>query len=96
MRQLPRRGGPLSRLKGLAEYVQLTPATGSPEAVRQFLRTQPACQRVKPFLRYSLSVCNTTTQGRFRLSSATAAAVSSMRLLVVAVSAPVSSRSTPL
>ena len=70
-------------------------ATGSPAALRQLRRTQPWCQRVTPFLTYSLSVCSTTRHGRFSVSSAVAAAVSSMRLLVVAGSAPDSSRSTP-
>ncbi len=71
-------------------------ATGSPEALRQLRRTQPVCQRVMPFFTYSLSVCTTTRQGRFSVSSALAAAVSSMRLLVVALSPPESSRSAPL
>ena len=70
-------------------------ATGSPAALRQLRRTQPVCQRVTPFFTYSLSVCSTTRHGRFSASSAIAAAVSSMRLLVVAGSAPDNSLSTP-
>src|SRR5215217_3192326 len=69
-------------------------ATGSFAALRQLLRTQPLIQRLMPFRTYSLSVCNTTVQGRFSASSALIAAVSSIRLLVVAGSPPESSRST--
>src|SRR5580658_3479131 len=69
--------------------------TGSPVALRQLRRTQPVCQRVMPLRTYSLSVCSTTLHGRFSASNAAAAAVSSMRLLVVLGSAPLSSRSWP-
>src|SRR5579863_8991278 len=70
-------------------------ATGSPAALRQLRLTHPSCQRVAPFFRYWLSVCRTTLHGRFSASSAMVAAVSSIRLFVVAGSAPDSSRSTP-
>src|SRR6185437_12899332 len=70
-------------------------ATGSPAALRQLRRTQPVCQRVIPLRTYSLSVCRLTRHGRVSVSSAAAAAVSSMRLLVVTGSAPDSSRSWP-
>src|SRR5579883_2360501 len=70
-------------------------ATGSPAALRQFRRSQPSCQRVTPLRTYSLSVWRITRQGRFSASRALVAAVSSIRLLVVAGSPPESSRSTP-
>src|SRR6185437_5584904 len=69
-------------------------ATGSPVELTQFLRTQPVLHRVMPSLRYWLSVCRTTSQGRLSDSSAAAAAVSSIRLLVVLGSAPDSSLMT--
>jgi hypothetical protein len=61
--------------------------------LRQLLRTHPVTQRVTPLRTYSLSVCSTTRQGRLSASRALIAANSSMRLLVVAGSAPDSSRS---
>ena len=48
---------------------------------------------VMPRRTYWLSVCSSTRQGRFSAFSASMAAVSSMRLLVVAVSPPQISRS---
>ena len=45
-----------------------------------------------PFRTYSLSVCRCTSDGRVRASSAMMAAISSIRLLVVAGSPPCNSR----
>ena len=59
-------------------------ATGSLAAFFQLLRTQPLIQRLMPLRTYSLSVCSATLQGRFSASSALIAAISSIRLLVVA------------
>src|SRR5690606_21242539 len=67
--------------------------TGSPPAVFQPRRTQLRTHSVMPWRTYCESVCRVTSQGSVRVSSATIAAMSSMRLLVVSASPPTSSRS---
>ena len=62
--------------------------TGVLSAVLQPLRFQPWIHSLMPFLTYSESVCRSTREGLFSASSAEIAAISSMRLLVVAASPP--------
>src|SRR4051794_25545222 len=66
--------------------------TGCFSLVRQPLRCQPTIQEVMPFLTYSLSVTIVTRQRRLSWRSPSIAARNSIRLLVVAGSAPESSR----
>src|SRR5690606_36679478 len=65
--------------------------TGFLSAVFQPFFFQPCSQLCTPFLTYWLSVCSSTVQGRERALSASMAAVSSMRLLVVSASPPLNS-----
>lgn len=69
--------------------------TGSRPAVFHPLRFHPAIHDVIPLLTYVLSVYSRTSQGRVSASSAWMAAISSMRLFVVAGSPPFSSRWCP-
>ena len=69
--------------------------TGFLAAVSQPLRCQPPSHLVTPSSRYLLSVCSRTGDGRLSVSSAWMAAISSIRLFVVAGSPPCSSFSTP-
>src|SRR5690554_3880313 len=65
--------------------------TGFLSAVRQPFFFQPFIQLCTPFLTYWLSVCSSTSQARVSALSASMAAVSSMRLLVVSSAPPHSS-----
>ena len=67
--------------------------TGFLSAVFQSRAFQAWMKRVMPSRRYWLSVWMWTRLGRFSASSAAIAAIISMRLLVVGLSAPISSRS---
>src|SRR5690606_5053437 len=70
--------------------------TASPPAVFQLRRTQPGIHSVMPWRTYCESVCRVISQGSINASSPEIAAISSMRLLVVWASPPVTSRSWPL
>jgi hypothetical protein len=69
--------------------------TGSPDALRQPLRFQPASQLVMPLWTYCESVNRSTLQGCLRALRPSIAAIISMRLLVVCASPPETSFSTP-
>jgi hypothetical protein len=64
-------------------------------AVRQPLRFHFSIQDMMPLRRYWLSVWMSTRHGRVSASAAAIAAISSMRLLVVLSSPPLSSFSCP-
>ncbi|MNN78048.1 hypothetical protein D3C81_1945630 [compost metagenome] len=70
--------------------------TGSPPAVFQFLRIQPGIHWVSPWRTYWESVNNTMLHGSVSASNPEMAAISSIRLLVVWASPPLSSRSCAL
>ena len=79
--------------RGLKPLPQSTFLTGFLSDVRQPLRFHVLIQLMMPLRRYWLSVWRSTRHGRLSASSAAIAAISSMRLLVVWVSPPLSSLS---
>ena len=69
--------------------------TGFLSAVRQPRAFQDGSHSVMPLITYCESVCTVTRVGRFKAARPMMAAVSSMRLLVVAASDPDSSLCVP-